>query len=42
MQPRDGIYIGMGNKEITFKSENPEARRSSTFRPARPQGVSYC
>ena len=25
MQPRDGIYIGMGNKEITFKSENPEA-----------------
>ena len=24
MNPRDGIYIGMGNKEITFKSENPE------------------
>ena len=23
MNPRDGIYIGMGNKEITFKSENP-------------------
>ncbi|NLB82269.1 MAG: 5-dehydro-4-deoxy-D-glucuronate isomerase [Clostridiaceae bacterium] len=24
MQPRDGIYIGMGNKDITFKSEDPE------------------
>ena len=24
MNPRDGIYIGMGNKEITFKSVNPE------------------
>ncbi len=24
MNPRDGIYIGMGNKEITFKSEDPE------------------
>lgn len=24
MNPRDGIYIGMGNKEITFKSTNPE------------------
>jgi 4-deoxy-L-threo-5-hexosulose-uronate ketol-isomerase len=24
MNPRDGIYIGKGNKEITFKSENPE------------------
>ena len=26
MNPRDGIYIGMGNKEITFRSvdaENP-------------------
>ena len=22
MNPRDGIYIGMGNKEITFKSED--------------------
>ncbi|MCK9479048.1 MAG: 5-dehydro-4-deoxy-D-glucuronate isomerase [Firmicutes bacterium] len=25
MNPRDGIYIGMGNKEISFKSENPES-----------------
>lgn len=24
MEPRDGIYIGMGNKEISFKSEDPE------------------
>ena len=24
MNPRDGIYIGMGNKEVTFKSANPE------------------
>ncbi len=24
MNPRDGIYIGMGNKEITFKSEDSE------------------
>lgn len=24
MNPRDGIYIGMGNKDITFKSVNPE------------------
>ncbi len=24
MNPRDGIYIGMGNKVITFKSENPD------------------
>ena len=24
MNPRDGIYIGKGNKEITFKSENPD------------------
>ena len=24
MNSRDGIYIGMGNKEITFKSDNPE------------------
>ena len=24
MNPRDGIYIGKGNKEISFKSENPE------------------
>ena len=24
MNPRDGIYIGMGNKEITFKSVNPD------------------
>ena len=24
MNPRDGIYIGMGNKEISFKSVNPE------------------
>ena len=24
MNPRDGIYIGMGNKEIKFKSEDPE------------------
>lgn len=24
MEPRDGIYIGMGNKEVTFKSVNPE------------------
>ena len=24
MNPRDGIYIGMGNKEIIFKSENAE------------------
>ena len=24
MNPRDGIYVGMGNKEITFKSVNPE------------------
>jgi len=24
MNPRDGIYIGMGNKEISFKSENPD------------------
>lgn len=24
MEPRDGIYIGRGNKEIAFKSENPE------------------
>jgi len=24
MNPRDGIYIGMGNKEVTFKSVNPE------------------
>ena len=22
MNPRDGIYIGMGNKEITFKSDD--------------------
>ena len=25
MNPRDGIYIGMGNKEITFKSDDTEA-----------------
>lgn len=25
MNPRDGIYIGMGNKEITFKSDDAEA-----------------
>ena len=25
MNPRDGIYIGRGNKEITFRSEDPEA-----------------
>ncbi len=24
MNPRDGIYVGMGNQEITFKSVNPE------------------
>ena len=24
MEPRDGIYIGMGNRDITFKSEDPE------------------
>ncbi len=24
MNPRDGIYIGMGNKEITFRSVDPE------------------
>ena len=24
MNPRDGIYIGMGNKEILFKSVNPD------------------
>ena len=24
MNPRDGIYIGKGNKEISFKSENPD------------------
>ena len=24
MNPRDGIYIGKGNQEISFKSENPE------------------
>ena len=24
MEPRDGIYIGMGNKEVTFKSVNPD------------------
>ena len=24
MNPRDGIYIGMGNKQITFKSVDPE------------------
>ncbi len=24
MAPRDGIYIGMGNKDITFKSVDPE------------------
>ena len=24
MNPRDGIYIGKGNKEISFKSEKPE------------------
>lgn len=24
MEPRDGIYIGMGNKDITFKSDDPE------------------
>ena len=24
MNPRDGIYIGMGNKEITFKSVDPQ------------------
>lgn len=24
MNPRDGIYIGKGNKDISFKSENPE------------------
>ena len=24
MNPRDGIYIGMGNKEVTFKSTNPD------------------
>lgn len=24
MEPRDGIYIGMGNKEISFTSEDPE------------------
>ena len=24
MNPRDGIYVGMGNKEITFKSIDPE------------------
>ena len=25
MNPRDGIYIGMGNKDITFKSVDPDA-----------------
>ena len=25
MNPRDGIYVGMGNKEITFRSADPEA-----------------
>ncbi len=25
MEPRDGIYIGMGNKDISFKSADPEA-----------------
>ena len=25
MNPRDGLYIGMGNKEITFKSDDAEA-----------------
>lgn len=25
MEPRDGIYIGIGNKEITFKSVDPNA-----------------
>ena len=25
MEPRDGIYIGRGNKEITFKSVDPDA-----------------
>ena len=24
MNPRDGIYIGMGNKEVTFKAVDPE------------------
>ena len=24
MEPRDGIYIGMGNKDISFKSADPE------------------
>ena len=24
MNPRDGIYVGMGNKELTFKSVDPE------------------
>lgn len=24
MNPRDGIYIGMGNREVTFKSVDPE------------------
>ncbi len=24
MNPRDGIYIGKGNKDVSFKSENPE------------------
>lgn len=29
MNPRDGIYIGMGNKEITFKSE--DAKKPAKF-----------
>ena len=39
MNPRDGIYVGMGNKEITFKSVDPEnpAKFYMTSCPAHTQ-----
>ena len=39
MNPRDGIYVGMGNKELTFKSVDPEcpAKFYMTSCPAHTQ-----
>ena len=39
MNPRDGIYVGMGNKELTFKSIDPEcpAKFYMTSCPAHTQ-----
>ncbi len=39
MNPRDGIYVGMGNKELTFRSADPEcpAKFYMTSCPAHTQ-----